>query len=232
MQIKFPSGKGARPFYKLFKRTLDELSLIVRYETRLVTKGYVQKHAIEFHEPFAPVVRLDVLLHFLYRYVALARYIHRADVSTSSLNGDLIAEGYVEWDGVSCMVNISISKLKQSPHLGYEKQNTLVPFGFTQLETCDGMFLLGHNKLDRIILLEIGNRVNLSAGNEGKTLLENELKSFPSGKALISYVNFLGVTSDQKGPKRFWRKKRITIETWKSWEWKWETKRQQRHSRA
>jgi hypothetical protein len=53
--------KGHRPIGLkwIFKLKCDEHGVIVKHRDRLVAKGYVQKHGIDFEEVFAPVARME-----------------------------------------------------------------------------------------------------------------------------------------------------------------------------
>jgi Reverse transcriptase (RNA-dependent DNA polymerase) len=75
------------------KRTTD--GRIERYKARLVARGFSQQHGIDYHETFAPVVRMESL-RILF---AIAAYedleIHQMDVVTAYLAGDLQEEIYM-----------------------------------------------------------------------------------------------------------------------------------------
>jgi len=47
----------------LFRNKLDEPDIIVRYKARLVVKGYNQEKVINYDETYAPVARLEAILH-------------------------------------------------------------------------------------------------------------------------------------------------------------------------
>nr|GEW70157.1 ribonuclease H-like domain, reverse transcriptase, RNA-dependent DNA polymerase [Tanacetum cinerariifolium] len=78
-----------------FKTKKDAKGKIIKYKPRLVAKGYVQEHGIDFDEVFAPVARIETVRLIL----ALAAYhgwqVHHLDVKSALLHRDLKEEVYV-----------------------------------------------------------------------------------------------------------------------------------------
>lgn len=59
--VELPSGHkpiGLKWVYKLKRNTEGD---IVKYKAWLVTKGYVERHGVDFEEVFAPVIRLETV---------------------------------------------------------------------------------------------------------------------------------------------------------------------------
>lgn len=78
---KFLSGQGAIPWKMIFKRDLDEHSHISCYEARLVPKGYIQEHFMDYDKSLVPVVPFHVLLLLVGKCVAVGSPIHHTDIS-------------------------------------------------------------------------------------------------------------------------------------------------------
>lgn len=68
---------------------------MIKHKTRLVAKGYVQRHGIDFEEVFAPVARLDTIRLFLALAANRGWQVHHLDVKSAFLNGELEEEVYV-----------------------------------------------------------------------------------------------------------------------------------------
>jgi hypothetical protein len=123
------------------------------YKARLVVKGFMQQHGVDYTEIYAPVVRLEVL-RFLFVLVAIYNLeCHQMDVKTAFLNGAIDCEVYMEQPPGSliepasrrdfvCLLRKSLYGLKQAPHLWYW---TFVEFmlarGFTRLHKDRCVFL-------------------------------------------------------------------------------------------
>ncbi|GKA84219.1 zinc finger, CCHC-type containing protein [Tanacetum coccineum] len=70
----------------VYKVKRDPTGKIVKYKARIVAKGYVQRHGIDYEEVFAPVARIETVRLIL----ALARsygwWVHHLDVKSAFLN--------------------------------------------------------------------------------------------------------------------------------------------------
>nr|GEY66079.1 ribonuclease H-like domain, reverse transcriptase, RNA-dependent DNA polymerase [Tanacetum cinerariifolium] len=56
-----PKGHKAIGFKWVFKTKKDANENIIKHKARLVTKGYIQEHGIDFEEVFAPVARMETI---------------------------------------------------------------------------------------------------------------------------------------------------------------------------
>ncbi|GJT03670.1 ribonuclease H-like domain, reverse transcriptase, RNA-dependent DNA polymerase [Tanacetum coccineum] len=63
--------------------------------TRLVAKGYIQEHGIDFEEVFAPVARMETIRLLLAIAANNKWQVHHLDVKSAFLHGDLQEEVYV-----------------------------------------------------------------------------------------------------------------------------------------
>jgi hypothetical protein len=77
----------------MFHNKQDELGVITRNKTRLVTKGYSQVKGLDFDETFAPVGRLESI-HMLLAYATHHGFkIYQMDVKSTFLNGPIKKRG-------------------------------------------------------------------------------------------------------------------------------------------
>nr|GEW78931.1 ribonuclease H-like domain, reverse transcriptase, RNA-dependent DNA polymerase [Tanacetum cinerariifolium] len=90
-----PKGHKAIGLKWVLKTKKDANENIIKHKARLVTKGYIQEHGIDFEEVFAPVARMETI-HLLLAIAANNKWeVHHLDVKSAFLHGDLKEEVYV-----------------------------------------------------------------------------------------------------------------------------------------
>ena len=77
---------GLKWIFKI-KRNAD--GSINKYKSRLVAKGYIQQHGIDFEKVFAPVARIETVRFIIALAASRGWEIHHLDVKTAFLHGDL-----------------------------------------------------------------------------------------------------------------------------------------------
>jgi hypothetical protein len=132
----------------IFKKKLMRDGTIERYKARLVAKGYTQKEGEDFFDTYSPVARLTTIRTLIAMAPSYGLIIHQMDVKTTSLNGELDEEIYMDQpegfiaDGQEnkvCRLIKSLYGLKQAPKQWHEKfDNTLTSAGFAvnEADTC------------------------------------------------------------------------------------------------
>ena len=98
---------------------------IDKYKARLVTKGYKQKEGLDYFDTYSPVTRITSI-RMLIAIAALHNLeIHKMDVKTAFLNGDLNEEIYMDQpegfislgqEKKVCRLVKSLYGLKQAPN--------------------------------------------------------------------------------------------------------------------
>ena len=83
---------GLKWVFKI-KRNAD--GSISKYKSRLVAKGYVQRHGVDYEEVFAPVARIETIRLVIAIAASKGWEIHHLDVKTEFLHGELKEEVYV-----------------------------------------------------------------------------------------------------------------------------------------
>ena len=88
---------GCRPIgcKWVFKTKLDSKGRVERYKARLVAKGYNQREGIDFKETFSPLSTKDSLRIIMAIVIHFDLKLHRMNVRTSFLNGDLVKDVYM-----------------------------------------------------------------------------------------------------------------------------------------
>jgi len=137
-----PNGHLAIGLKWVFKVKRDATGNVVKHKARLVAKGYAQKEGVDFDEVFAPVARLETVRVLL----ALAAHgnweVHRMDVKSAFLNGDLQEVVYVkqppgfqnsETARKVLKLNKALYGLKQAPRAWNARLDSeLVSLGFSK----------------------------------------------------------------------------------------------------
>ena len=93
--VDLPKGAKAIGLKWVFKVKRNSDGSINKYKSRLVAKGYIQRHGVDFEEVFAPVARIETVRFIIALAASRGWRIHHLDVKTAFLNGDLKETVYV-----------------------------------------------------------------------------------------------------------------------------------------
>src|SRR3954464_10360775 len=114
----------------VFKYKHDLTGKIIRHKARLVVRGFSQREGIDYTETFAPVAKYTSIRTLLALAAAADWEIHRMDVKTAFLAGDLdeqifmeLPEGINTPENTICELKKSLYGLKQAPRVWYQKLN-------------------------------------------------------------------------------------------------------------
>lgn len=120
--VKLPKGRIILKNQWVFKLKNDGKNL--RYNSRVVVKGFGQKNGIDFDEIFSPVVKMFSIQVVLGMAISMNLEVEQLDVNTAFLYGDLEEEIYIEQpegfvekakDKFICKLKKSLYGLKQAP---------------------------------------------------------------------------------------------------------------------
>jgi hypothetical protein len=90
-----PRGHSAITLKWVLKLKRDEAGAIVEHKARLVARGFVQREGINFNDTFTLVARMESVRLLFVLAAQEGGCIHRMDVKSAFLNGDLKEEVYV-----------------------------------------------------------------------------------------------------------------------------------------
>ena len=128
--VELPAGRLPIDSKWVFKIKRDAAGNIERYKARLVARGFMQQHGVDFAETFAPVAKFTSIRVLLAIAAAEDLELHQLDVDTAFLNGDLKEEIYMKQplgfeepgrEHLVCRLKKSLYGLKQASRSWYEK---------------------------------------------------------------------------------------------------------------
>ncbi|RZB86036.1 Retrovirus-related Pol polyprotein from transposon TNT 1-94 [Glycine soja] len=156
--VELPKGCKRFVCKWVFKTKHDSHGNLEGYKARLVAKGFTQKDDIDYKETFSLVSQKDSFRIIMALVTHYDLKLHKMDVKTVFLNGDLEENVYMDQpmgfliegkEHMVCKLKKSIYGFKQASQLWYLKFNdTIVSFGFKE------------NIVDRCIYLKVsGSKV-------------------------------------------------------------------------
>lgn len=152
--VNLPRGHRPIGLRWVFKIKKNEAGDVIKHKARLIAKGYVQQHGIDFDEVFAPVARMESVRLML----ALAAHqrwsVHHMDVKSTFLNGVLEEEVYVSQplgfvvagqEGKVLRLKNALYGLRQAPRAWNSRLDaTLKDLGFKQSPHEHAVYGRGH----------------------------------------------------------------------------------------
>ena len=94
--VDLPYGATPIGLKWVFKIKRNADGSINKYKSRLVAKGYVQRHGIDYDEVFAPVARLETIRLLVNLAATNGWEVYHLDVKTAFLHGELKETVYVK----------------------------------------------------------------------------------------------------------------------------------------
>ncbi|KAG9446485.1 hypothetical protein H6P81_012613 [Aristolochia fimbriata] len=213
--VKMPAKKKVLQNKWIF-RVKQEVGGVQRYKARLVVKGFGQREGIDFHDIFAPVVKMTSIRTILSIVAVKGLYLEQLDVKTTFLHGDLEEEIYMRQpagfevigkESWVCKLKRSLYGLKQAPRQWYLKfDRFMLDIGFARSNADHCVYLQRFNDGDYIILILYVDDM-LVAGTNMKKIddLKKRLANQFSMKDLGEAKQLLGmqITRDKK-KKKLW----------------------------
>ena len=105
---------------------------VERHKARLVAQGYSQQYGQDYDETFSPVVRFESLRTVIAFGVQNGLKLHKMDVTTAFLNGELNEEVYMRQpEGFAAKGKEGlVCKLKRIEHLWFKAEFKMLEFCF------------------------------------------------------------------------------------------------------
>jgi hypothetical protein len=180
----------------------------MRFKVRGVACGYSQTAGIDYHEIYSPVVKYKTLRLCMALATQHNWHIHKMDVKTAFLNGDLEEDIYmrplpgqippIDKIGYVWKLNRSLYGLKQSPRCWNDLLHSyLISEGFTRCSSDYGCYIQGTGPTMTIITAYIDDLLfftkNLSLMTNIKSQLANRFDMVDFGDA----KSILGIRIDR-----------------------------------
>jgi hypothetical protein len=171
----------------LFKVKRDEHGAVSKHKARLVVKGYVQRHDIDYDEVFASVAQLDSVRLLISLTAHNGWEVHHMDVKSAFLNGDLHEEVYVENPMGFIVAGKEHKVLKlwqalywlhQAPRAWNAKlDDTLLSLGFRRTPSEHAIFVRWNGNVPLVVGVYIDDLVIIGSDRDGIRLLKEEMAS-------------------------------------------------------
>ena len=195
--IDLPKGAKAIGLKWIFKIKRNSDGSINEYKSRLVAKGYIQRHGIDFEEVFAPVAHSETVRFIIALAASHGWEVHHLDVKTAFLHGDLKEDVYVtqpegyEVKGSEHKVyklHKALYGLKQALRAWNEKLNKILgDLGFVKCSKVPSLYL--KRSEESLLMVKVYVDDLLITGS--KTTMINEFKKNMSTIFEMSDLGFL-----------------------------------------
>ena len=154
--VELPEGHRPIGCKWVYKTKRDPKGNIEKFKARLVAKGFTQRKGVDYESTFSPISSKDSFRVIMALVAYFDMELHRMDVKTAFLNGDLNEEvymmqpeGFVANDSgtLVCRLKKSIYGLKQASRQWYLKFHSVVAsYDFVE------------NKVDQCIYCKVSGR--------------------------------------------------------------------------
>ncbi|KAD3642341.1 hypothetical protein E3N88_31565 [Mikania micrantha] len=180
---------------------------------KLVAKGYIQKHGVDYDEVFAPVARLETVRLVLAISAQKGWFVHHLDVKTAFLHGDLNEEVFVEQpqgfekkgcEGKVYKLNKALYGLKQAPQAWNIKlDGVLKENGFKRCKLEQAVYTKQTKENLTILVIYVDDLLVTGSSIEEITQFKTQMKlRFEmSDLGLLSYYLGLEVKQEETGIK-------------------------------
>ena len=127
--VERPKGRKLVSCKWVFKVKHNADGTVDRYKARLVARGFTQTEGVDYHETYAPVVKMTSIRVLLSIVAIHDLELHQMDVKTAFLNGHLEEEIYMQQpegfiargnEHLVCKLKRTLYGLKQSPRVWYQ----------------------------------------------------------------------------------------------------------------
>lgn len=193
----------------VFKTKINQKGEVEKYKARLVARGHVQEHGVDYEEVFAPVARYETIRALLAAAVNEEMYVHQMDVISAYVQGELHDEVYMTQpemfvergnEDKVCRLLKPLYGLKQSGREWYKKLNSyLVENGgeCTPADPCVYVFGKGENRV--IIIIYVDDLILASKTLQKLESIKAKLKSAFKMVDLGQISNILGINVHREG---------------------------------
>ncbi|KAK8916713.1 hypothetical protein KSP39_PZI022778 [Platanthera zijinensis] len=217
-----PANKNVLNLKWVYKAKQNEEGEVIKYKARIVAKGYTQRQGIDFHETFAPVVRMESIRAFLAVAAQARLEVHQLDVKSAFLNGSIEEEVYVHQpEGFKkkgeeekvYKLNKALYGLKQAPRAWNQKIDTyLTTNGYNRSQNDPALYIKRFTPSHFLILcLYVDDLIFIGSTQEIVKEFKQTMKKEYEMSDLGLMKFFLGFQINQK-PRRIFINQKSYIE--------------------
>lgn len=177
--VELPKGKKAIGVKWVYKVKVNPKGEVVKYKARLVARGFLQRHGVDYEEVFAPVARIETV-RVVVAHASMQRWkVHQLDVKSAFLNGELEEEVYVEQpagfvkqgsEKKVLKLRKALYGLKQAPRAWNKKiDKSLINMGYVRCISEHGVYVKSGGG-DIVILCLYVDDLLVTGNNETKVI--------------------------------------------------------------
>ena len=201
--VPLPSDRRIVTNNWVLTKKYDANGVLLRLKARLVARGFIQVHGLDFTDTFAPTLKSTPLRLLFALIVGLNFELHHLDIETTFLHGDLDEDIYMEqppyfvdpqFPKYVCKLKKSLYGLKQSPRMWHLKlHNYLTSIGFMRIQAEQNLYIRKEDSFFTIIGVYVDDIPIASNSTSHMKKAINQLKEkFPvKDLGLLEY--FLGI---------------------------------------
>ncbi|CAM8952023.1 unnamed protein product [Rhodiola kirilowii] len=168
--VDLPPNKSTVDCKWIYKIKLRSDGTVERYKARLVAKGFTQVEGLDYHETFAPVVKMTTVRSLLALASTRGWPLFQLDVDNAFLHETLDEEVYMKLSpgfymkerhlGKVCRLHKSIYGLKQASRQWFSCfTDALTEYGFKQSDSNPSLFTLKKDGTFTILLMYVDDVV-------------------------------------------------------------------------
>jgi Reverse transcriptase (RNA-dependent DNA polymerase)/Pol polyprotein, beta-barrel domain len=205
---KVPEGRRIIPSKVVFTVQRKENKNSIRHISRVVANGSAQQQGVDYTDTYAPVARMESVRAVLHVGATLDWEIHRVDIESALLHGELTHEVYMEQpEGCKekgkqdwvCQLKKTLHGLVQAPRMWNHRLNKLLvkEKGYTRVSVDDCAYVRTTKEGTSIVVVHVDSLCVAASSMAEMTKLKSDLRSIFDLVDHGEVQEYLGITIER-----------------------------------